>query len=178
MARSQVKSMTTGSPMKLIVSFFMPLLFGMLFQHLYNMVDMMIVGRFLGSKALGAVGGTGAINFMIVGFSMGVCNGFAIPVAQSFGAKDEDALRKNVANSMWLAVIFSVVTSTVVCILCRDILVWMDTPADLIDGSYDYIFVIFLGIPVIYLYNILSGILRSLGNSKMPLYFLMLSYLT
>lgn len=177
MKKDATKNMTVGSPTKLILKFFMPLLLGMLFQQLYNMMDTMIVGRFLGAKALAAVGGTGSINFMIIGFCMGVCNGFALPVARAFGAEDESALRKYVANSAWLAIVFSLVTTVIVCVLCRHILIWMDTPSDILEGSYDYIFVIFLGIPVIYLYNLLAGILRSLGDSKTPLYFLVLSSL-
>lgn len=175
--KENIKNMTVGSPMKLIASFFMPLLLGMLFQQFYSMVDTMIVGRFLGAKALAAVGGTGSINFMIIGFCMGVCNGFAIPVAQAFGAGDESSVRKYVANSAWLSVAFSLVTTVIVCVLCRKILGWMDTPSDIFEGAYDYIFVIFLGIPVIYLYNLLAGILRSLGDSKTPLYFLVISSL-
>ena len=137
----------------------------------------MIVGQFLGAKALAAVGGTGSINFMIIGFCMGVCNGFAIPVAKAFGAQDESSLRKYVANSVWLAILFSLVTTIIVCVLCRQILIWMGTPSDIFEDSYAYIFVIFLGIPVVYLYNLLSGILRSLGDSKTPLYFLIISSL-
>lgn len=175
--KENIKNMTVGSPMKLIASFFMPLLLGMLFQQFYSMVDTMIVGRFLGAKALAAVGGTGSINFMIIGFCMGVCNGFAIPVAQAFGAGDESSVRKYVANSAWLSIVFSLVTTVIVCVLCRKILGWMDTPSDIFEGAYDYIFVIFLGIPVIYLYNLLAGILRSLGDSKTPLYFLVISSL-
>lgn len=159
------------------LKFSMPLLLGMLFQQFYNMMDAMIVGEFLGAKALAAVGGTGSINFMIIGFCMGVCNGFAIPVARAFGARDEVSLRKYVANSVWLAVVFSLVTTIIVGELCRDILIWMGTPSDIIEDSYAYIFVIFLGIPVVYLYNLLSGILRSLGDSKTPLYFLIISSL-
>lgn len=177
MKKNVTKNMTVGSPMGLILTFFMPLLLGMLFQQFYNMMDTVIVGRFLGAKALAAVGGTGSINFMIIGFCMGVCNGFAIPVAKSFGAEDESSLRRYVANGTWLSIIFSLVTTVVVCILCRKILIWMDTPNDILEGSYEYIFVIFLGIPVVYLYNLLSGVLRSLGDSKTPLYFLILSSL-
>ncbi|MDY3368017.1 MAG: MATE family efflux transporter [Zhenhengia yiwuensis] len=169
--------MTEGSPSKLILRFFMPLLLGMIFQQFYNMMDTMIVGQFLGAKALAAVGGTGSINFMIIGFCMGVCNGFAIPVAKAFGAQDESSLRKYVANSVWLAILFSLVTTIIVCVLCRQILIWMGTPSDIFEDSYAYIFVIFLGIPVVYLYNLLSGILRSLGDSKTPLYFLIISSL-
>lgn len=171
------KNMTVGSPMKLIIGFLVPLLLGMLFQQFYNMMDTMIVGRFLGAKALASVGGTGSINFMIIGFCMGVCNGFAIPVAKAFGAEDEEALRRYVANSAWLAIGFSLLTTLMVCLGCRQILLAMDTPSDIFEGSYAYIFVIFLGIPVVYLYNLLSGILRSLGDSKTPLYFLILSSL-
>lgn len=177
MKSNTIKNMTDGSPMKLILFFFVPLLIGMLFQQFYNMMDTMIVGRILGSKALASVGGTGSINFMIIGFCMGVCNGFAIPVAQAVGAKDESSLRKYVANSVWVSAVFAVITTLIVCLLCRNILVWMDTPSDILDGSYDYIFVIFLGIPVVYLYNLLSGILRSLGDSKTPLIFLVISSL-
>lgn len=177
MKSKAIKDMTSGSPMKLILRFFIPLFIGMLFQQFYNMMDTMIVGKILGSKALASVGGTGSINFMIIGFCMGVCNGFAIPVAQSVGAKDETSLRKYVANSVWLSVIFAVISTVIVCLLCRNILIWMDTPSDILEGSYAYIFVIFLGIPVVYLYNLLSGILRSLGDSKTPLYFLVLSSL-
>lgn len=175
MAKSVTKDMTNGSPMKLILQFCIPLFFGMLFQQFYSMMDTVIVGKFLGVSALAAVGATGSINFMIIGFCMGVCNGFAIPVAQQFGAGDYHALRKYVANSAWLSIVFAGVMTAAVCVLCRRILLWMNTPADILDGAYSYIFVIFLGIPVIYLYNLLSGIIRSLGDSKSPLIFLIFS---
>lgn len=175
MAKSVTKDMTVGSPIRLILQFCIPLLFGMLFQQFYNMMDTLIVGQFLGVQALASVGATGSINFMIIGFCMGVCNGFAIPVAQRFGAGDYHSLRKYVANSVWLAIAFAGVMTLVVCVLCRQILLWMNTPLDIIDGSYSYIFVIFLGIPAVYLYNLLSGIIRSLGDSKSPLFFLVFS---
>ncbi len=159
MAKNATKDMTTGSPMKLILQFGIPLFFGMLFQQFYNMMDTVIVGKFLGVNALAAVGATGSINFMVIGFCMGVCNGFAIPVAQQFGAGDYRALRKYVANSVWLSIGFAGAMTVAVCALCRQILTWMNTPADIMGGAYNYIFVIFLGIPVIYLYNLLSGII-------------------
>ena len=143
-----MQDMTEGRPISLILKFFFPLLFGMLFQQFYNLVDTAIVGKFLGPDDLAAVGATGSVNFLILGFCMGVCNGFSIPVAQKFGAKDESGLRRFVANSVWLSVIFAAVMTVVVCILCRQILIWMDTPANILEGSYRYIFVIFLGIPV------------------------------
>ena len=172
MAKSVSKDMTQGPPMKLIVSFFLPLMLGMLFQQFYSMMDTVIVGKFLGVDALASVGSTGSINFMVIGFCMGVCNGFAIPVAQRFGAKDYHHLRKFVANSVWLSVIFSVLVTTVVSLLCRQILLLMRTPANIIDGSYDYIIIIFLGIPVVFLYNMTAAILRSLGDSRTPVVFL------
>lgn len=177
MEKSISKDMTKGSPMKLIFAFFLPLMLGMLFQQFYSMMDTIIVGKFLGVNALAAVGSTGSINFMVIGFCMGICNGFAIPVAQRFGAKDYHYLRKYVANGVWLAAVFAAVMTIVVCILCRNILQWMNTPSDIIEGAFDYIFVIFLGIPVIYLYNLLSSIIRSLGDSKSPLMFLIISSL-
>ena len=174
-AKSVTQDMTQGKPVSLLLKFFFPLLFGMLFQQFYNVVDMAIVGKTLGSENLAAVGATGSVNFLILGFCMGVCNGFAIPVAQKFGAKDYKGMRRFVTNSVWLSVVFAVVMTVAVCLLCRDIMVWMRTPADIIDRAYSYILVIFLGIPVTYLYNLLSGIMRAMGDSKNPLIFLVIS---
>ena len=169
------RDLTTGSPMRLIIGFALPTLFGMLFQQLYNMVDAMIVGKLLGSAALGAVGSTGSINFFVIGFCMGVCNGFAIPVAQRMGAGEPSKMRRYVANAAWLSVIFAVGLTTATGLLCRQILTAMLTPADIFDNAYAYIFVIFMGIPATFLYNLLAGVIRSLGDSKTPVYFLALS---
>lgn len=175
MAKDSTKDMTVGSPMKLILGFSLPLLFGFLFQQFYSVVDTVIVGQFLGMNALAGVGATGSINFMIVGFCMGVCSGFAIPVAHKFGAKDYSGMRQVVANCVWLSLIFSLVMTVVVVLLCKNILLWMKTPEDIFADSYAYIVIIFAGIPAIYLYNMLSGIIRSMGDSKTPLVFLTLS---
>lgn len=172
MAKSTTKDMTVGSPLHLILGFSFPLLLGFLFQQFYNLVDTIIVGKFLGVDALAAVGTTGSINFMIIGFCMGVCSGFAIPIAHKFGAGDYVGLRKYVANCVWLALIFSTVMTVTVSFLCMRILVWMKTPENIIEDAYRYILVIFLGIPVTYLYNLLSGIIRSMGDSKTPVIFL------
>lgn len=169
------KDMTKGSPMKLILGFAVPLLFGLLFQQFYSMVDTIIVGHYLGVDALAAVGATGSVNFLIIGFCMGVCSGFAIPIAQEFGAAHEVNLRKYVANSVWLSVLFAVVTTIAVSLLCRPILLMMRTPENIIDGSYDYIIIIFLGIPVVFLYNMTAAILRSLGDSRTPVIFLVMA---
>lgn len=167
--------MTKGNPMRLILGFAVPLLFGLLFQQFYSMVDTIIVGHYLGVDALAAVGATGSVNFLIIGFCMGVCNGFAIPIAQEYGAKHEDNLRKYVANSVWMSIIFAVVITVSVVILCRPILQTMKTPVNIIDSSYSYIVIIFLGIPVTFLYNMTAAILRSLGDSKTPVVFLVMA---
>mgnify|MGYP000615233079 CR=1 FL=1 len=175
--QSTIKDMTTGSPAKLILGFAIPMLMGLLFQQFYSMVDTIIVGKFLGVDALASVGSTAAINFMINGFVIGVCTGFSIPVAQRFGAQDYKNMRRFVANAGWLASFFAVVMTVIVCLLTRQILVWMQTPDNIIDGAYSYIFFVFAGIPATYLYNTLAGIIRALGDSRTPVYFLILSSL-
>ena len=175
MQKNEVKDLTVGSPMKLILSFAIPMLFGFLFQQFYNMVDTIIVGKCLGVSALAAVGSTGSINFMIIGFCTGACSGFAIPVAQKFGAGDYVGMRKFVANAGWLSAVFAAVMTTIVGFLCMDILQWMNTPEDIIQRAYDYIFIIFAGIPITLAYNLLTGIIRSLGDSKSPLIFLLMA---
>ncbi len=169
------KDLTTGSPLKLIITFTFPAFLGMLFQQFYNVVDTIIVGKLLGIGPLAGVGATGSLNFMVLGFCMGICNGFAIPVAQKFGAGDQVELRKFVANSLWLVAIIALVLTVPVCVYCRPILRVMNTPEDVFEYAYQYIFIIFLGIPAALLYNILAAILRSLGDSKTPVLFLALS---
>ncbi len=169
------KDLTSGHPFKIIFDFAVPVFFGCLFQQFYNLVDTIIVGRFLGVSALAAVGSTGSLNFMILGFCMGLCSGFAIPVAQRFGAKDFGGMRQYVFNCSILCVIFSVVLTVVTVIFCKPLLVLLRTPVDVLDGAYAYFVIILAGIPVTILYNILSGIIRSVGDSKTPLYFLIFS---
>ncbi|MCI8454589.1 MAG: MATE family efflux transporter [Lachnospiraceae bacterium] len=175
MKNQQGKDLTVGPSAKLILGFAVPMLLGFLFQQFYNMVDTIVVGKCLGVEALASVGSTGAVNFMINGFCIGVCSGFAIPVAQKFGAGDYKGLRKFVANAVFLSAIFSVIMTVTVGFFCMNILQWMKTPQDIIQGAYDYIFIIFMGIPITYLYNLLAGIIRSLGDSRTPVYFLLLS---
>jgi putative MATE family efflux protein len=175
MSKNTTKDMTNGAPMHLILGFAVPLLMGMLFQQFYSLVDTVIVGRVLGVEALAAVGATGSINFLIVGFCQGICNGFALPVAQRFGAQDYPALRKYVGNSAILAILFGAVITVLTVVFCRGILQVMQTPDDIIDLSYSYIVVIFAGIPAIILYNLLSAYLRSLGDSVTPVIFLIIA---
>ena len=116
------KDLTQGSPVRLILGFALPLLAGMLFQQLYNLVDTLIVGRFLGMEALAGVGATGSINFLVLGFCMGICSGFAIPVAQQFGAHEESRMREFVSNGTWLSIVFAVVMTVLTVVYCADIL--------------------------------------------------------
>lgn len=169
------KDLTHGSPARLILQFAIPLLFGSLFQQMYNMVDTIIVGRFLGVDALAAVGATGSLNFMMVGFCVGCCSGFSVPVAQRFGARDMHDLRCYVGNGVWLSLLFTVVMTLAMTLLCRPILQLMSTPDNILDMAYDYLVVIFLGIPAIVLYNYLSSILRAVGDSRTPVYFLIVT---
>ncbi len=169
------RDMTKGSPMKLILGFSIPLLCGFLFQQFYSMVDTVIVGRFLGKDNLAAVGSTGSVNFLIIGFCMGICSGFSIPVSHKFGAGDYSGLRRIVANCVWLTVAFAAVMTVLTVVLCRPILVLMKTPDNILDAAYAYIWVIFLGIPTTFLYNMCAGIIRALGDSRTPVVFLVLS---
>ncbi|MCR4756816.1 MAG: polysaccharide biosynthesis C-terminal domain-containing protein, partial [Butyrivibrio sp.] len=171
---SNVKDLTVGNPMSLIFGFAISLLWGMLFQQLYNIIDTAIVSWFLGKEAYSGMGSTGSINFLIMGFCMGVCNGFAIPVAQRFGAKDYKSMRKFVTHSIILSAIFAVVMTVLVSVFCRQILTAMKTPESVFEYAYIYILVIFLGIPVTYMYNLLSGIIRALGDSKHPVQYLII----
>ncbi|MCM1539046.1 MAG: MATE family efflux transporter [bacterium] len=173
--RALTKDLTKGNPMSLILGFSVPLLFGMLFQQFYSLVDTIIVGKCIDANALAAVGSTGSINFLIIGFCIGICSGFSIPVAQRFGAGDHAGMRKMVWSGAWLSLVFAVIMTVTVSLFCGQILKAMHTPEDIYEQAYSYIFVIFLGIPVIYLYNMLSGIIRSLGDSKTPVIFLVLS---
>lgn len=169
------KDMTEGNPFRLIIGFAVPMFFGMLFQQFYNMVDTIIVGKFLGVEQLAGVGSTGSVNFLVIGFCMGLCNGFAIPIAQKFGAKEERELRKYAANCMWLCIAGSILLTAVFAGLCRPLLRLLRTPEDIFSYAYGYILIIILGIPCTILYNVLAAIIRSLGDSKTPVVFLAVS---
>ena len=169
------RNLTEGKPIKIIFEFAVPVMLGLLFQQLYSVVDTMIVGRILGADALASVGSTGAINFFVIGFCLGICNGFAIPVAQMLGAENYTKMRRFVMNSAYLCIAFSVVLTVITTLYTTEILELMNTPDDIFQGAYEYIFVIFLGIPTCFLYNMPAGIIRSLGDSKTPVYFLALA---
>ena len=169
------KDLTSGNPLKVILLFTLPLMLGNLFQQFYALADTIIVGRFCGVSALASVGATGSVNYLILGFVGGVCNGFAIPIAQLFGARDYKDLRRHVANAAWLCIVGSVVLTIATVALTRPMMELMQTPEDIIDGAVIYIGWIFAGIPFIFLYNMVAAIMRALGDSKTPLYFLILT---
>ena len=173
--KSAVVDMTEGPVIGHILGFALPMLLGYLFQQFYSMVDTIIVGKYIGVLALAGVGSTGAVNFMVIGFCLGICAGFCIPVAQCFGAKDLHRMRAFIANSIWLSASFAVVITIVVCALTGKILHLMNTQDDIYGYAYTYIFIVFAGIPTTILYNLASSIIRSLGDSKTPVYFLLLS---
>ena len=170
-----VRDLTKGKPLRLLLGFCAPLLIGNLFQQFYNMVDSIIVGKFIGKDALAAVGSTGSLNFLIIGFVLGMCSGFCLPVAQYFGEGDEARVRGCVANAVYLSAAITVVLTAATMLGTRPLLELMQTPGNIIDDAYAYIVVIFAGIFATVLYNLLAGILRALGDSRTPLYFLILS---
>ncbi len=170
-----MKDLTKGNVLKTLISFSLPIIGGNLFQLLYNFSDSLIVGNILGVNELAGVGATGSLNFFVVGFATGVCTGFSIIVARFFGAKDEEALRKSIAHSLVLAVLIGLVLSVGSVLMLDQILSWMNTPKDIYRHSYNYIGIIFGGIVITMMYNVLAGHLRSVGDSKSPLYVLIIS---
>lgn len=166
------KALTKGSPMRLIVGFGIPVLLGYLFQQFYSIVDTAIVGKTLGGMALAAVGSTGSFSFLVVGFSVGICGGFAIPVAQQFGAGNYQEMRRYITNAVWLCAAVGLAVTATTTLLCGKILIWMNTPADIYSQAYIYIITIFAGLPAYFLYNFAAGVLRSLGDSKTPVIWL------
>ena len=170
-----VRDMTHGSPFQLIRSFWFPMLLGNLFQQVYNLADSIIVGRFVGVKAFAGVSATGSLNFMILGFLLGMCSGCAIPVAQAFGEGDPHRMRKYFANALYLCGGLAAVMSVATALAARPILRWIGTPEDIMDQAYGYIVYIFGGMVAVMLYNLSSSVLRAVGNTRTPLYFLLLS---
>ena len=164
--------LTTGKPLRDIWQFAVPVLFGLLLQQVYSLVDTAIVGHALGVMALGGVGATGSVNFLVIGFCGGLCTGMAIPLAQAFGAGDYRQLRRYVAGCVWLGIAMSALLLALTLPTTRALLKLMGTPEEQMGYAYDYIFIIFIGIPATILYNMGACVLRSLGDSKSPVWFL------
>lgn len=167
--------MTKGSPSKLIIKFVVPLIIGNIFQQFYSMVDTIIVGRFVGVQALAAVGATGTISFLIIGFMQGLTTGFTVLTSQRFGAGDEKGLKISVGNAAFLSVITTVIMTAISMLGMDKLLHIMNTPEDIFEMSKTYILIICAGMGCTILYNLLSSLLRAVGNSKVPLYFLVVA---
>ena len=171
--KSGTTDLTVGKPLFQILRFALPLVLGTLFQQLYSFADTVIVGRCLGTDALGAVGTTYSLNFLILGFVQGACVGFGIPVAETFGAKDKGGLRKYLFNGALLCVVLSVVFTISTTLMAGPLLQLIHTPEELYADAVLYIRIIFLGIPATVLYNYASSVLRAMGDSQHPFYFLL-----
>ena len=170
-----MRDMTTGSPLRQILAFFAPLLVGTLFQRFYNLADGIIVGQLLGTDAFAAVGSTGSLNFLVLGFALGTCSGFTIPISQSFGAGDMDAVRRRCGQAIWLCLMTTVLITVLTFFTTGWILQLMHTPENLYRDAYVYIFIIFMGTGALVLYNMAASVLRALGDSRTPLYFLIVA---
>lgn len=170
-----VSDMTVGSPTRGIMRFAIPLICGYILQQMYLVIDAAMVGRFVSVSALAAVGASSSIMFLIMGFCNGSCSGFAIPVAQSFGAKDYSLMRRYVANATRLSAVISVVITIATCALCAPILRMVNTPAAIFHDAYVYLILQFAAIPLTIAYNLQSSLIRALGNSRQPFYFLIFS---
>lgn len=170
-----MKDMTVGNPLKLILTFSIPLLIGNIFQQFYSIVDSIIVGRIIGAKSLAAIGTTGSLGFLILGFITGLTGGLAVVVAQYFGAKDEVNVRRSIAAIIQICIVMTVAITLISTLSARTLLLWTNVPADIIDEAWLYIVIVFGGIFATVLYNMNACILRALGDSKTPLIFLVLS---
>lgn len=173
--KSYVKDMTVGNPTKLLLTFMLPLVLGNLFQQLYNMVDSIIVGQYVGADALAAVGATGSLNFLFFSLCSGMANGIGVVVAHHFGAGEGDNVKKDIANAVYIMLVTSIAMAFLGFTLSRPILTLLNTPENILDDSVLYMKIICMGVLAIALYNCIAAILRAVGDSKTPLYFLVVS---
>lgn len=169
---ASVSDMTVGSPLRQITKFALPLILGYILQQMYLVIDAAIVGRWIGVGALAAVGASSSIMFLVMGFCNGACAGFAIPVAQSFGAKDYSKMRLYVANAVRISAVMATVVTLLSLMFCRRILQMVNTPADIFHDAYIFLMLQFAAIPLTFGFNLFSGQIRALGNSRQPFYFL------
>lgn len=169
------RDITKGSPAKVIIFFTIPLLIGNVFQQFYSMADTLIVGRTIGVKALAAVGCSGSIIFLIIGFAQGLTAGFSIITAQCFGANDEQGVKHSFAASIILSLLITIVLTIISVMFTMPILKLMHTPKEIINDAYNFLIIIFFGIMVSMLFNLFSNIIRALGNSRTPLIYLIIA---
>ena len=172
-----IKDLTNGSPLKLIVCFSLPILLGNIFQQLFHISDILIVGRLLGVEALAALGSSAPIFFMFLIVAFGFTGGLTIITAQRFGAKDIKGVKSSFFHSLIASIVFSLIISFFIIFFLKDILKLMNVPSELMDDAYKFTYILGLAMSIIILYNLLSGAIRALGDSKTPLYFLIASSL-
>ena len=175
MAKKQILDMTRGNPLPLLVQFAIPLILGSLFQQLYSFVDTAIVGRCISAEALTAVGVTGSLNFLVLGFTMGSAMGFCIPISQAVGAGDQNEISRTFWNGLYLSIGIGLVISIGVSFFTCPLLTMMKTPVELLDMATEYLTIIFVGQVATVLYNYFAGALRAFGDSKRPFWFLVIS---
>lgn len=169
------KDMTQGNPTKQILLFMFPIYLGNLFQNFYSIVDTIIVGRYLGVDALAAVGAAGILNYLVVACVQGLSNGFGLSIAKAYGAKDEKRLRHNVAMAIYLCVAMAVIMMAILFAANHSLLEVLNTPQEIFDQTSSYISIIYMGIPITIVYNMLAATARAHGDSRTPLYFLIVS---
>ncbi|MBR4719646.1 MAG: MATE family efflux transporter [Lachnospiraceae bacterium] len=177
MNRTSVRDMTSGNELKLLVSFSVPMLIGNLFQQVYNMVDSIVVGKYVCADALAAVGATGSLNFLFFSLCLGLTGGIGIIISQHFGAGDKIHVRKAIFNSIYIIVTTGIIMSLLGMFLARPVLIWLRTPGNILDDATAYMQISCAGILAVAAYNCVSSILRALGDSKTPLVFLILASL-
>lgn len=175
MKKSNVCDMTKGNVTKLLLQFAIPMLVGNIFQQLYNMVDSMIVGKYVGAEALGAVGAIGNIQFIFFSLCMGLSSGIGILVSQYFGATNYERMKKTMGNAITIMLVVGIVMSILGMILAKPVLIILRTPADTFAYAYDYMLIVCGATFVVAAYNGISAILRALGDSKTPLVFLVVA---
>ena len=175
---SHVKNMTEGKPAKLLLTFSLSLVAGNVFQQLYTVVDTMVVGKYLGVSALAAVGASDWLNWLMLGIIQGLTQGFGIKMAQDFGAGREEELRKSVGSAAVLSLLSAVVLVAFGQIVARPVLMLLQTPGEIIEYTLLYLRIMFAGVPIVMLYNLLACILRSLGDSRTPLNAMIVASLT
>lgn len=175
MSNNKTNDMTVGSPVKLIIQFMIPMFLGNVFQQFYNIVDSIVAGQFIGVDALAAIGSTGSLMFFVTGWLNGLSSGFAIIVAQRFGARKYDEMRHYVAMSFYLMAAFALVMTAAFLALNEPILRLMNSPENVMHDVKSYMGIIYAGLIITAAYDILAAVLRALGDSRSPLYFLIIS---
>ena len=175
MAKATVYDMTKGKELPLLIKFSLPMLLGNIFQQLYNLVDSIIVGQFVGANALGAVGSTGSINFLLFSLCLGLSIGIGILIAQFFGANQHENIKKSIANTIYIVGVTGILMSVIGVVLARPLLTALHTPASQLEDAITYMRIVTAGTIAVSCYNAISSILRALGDSRTPLIFLIVA---